>query len=154
MVNHSIVRSRLHRLAATLLLAASGGLLLHAPAMAQGATSAAVTSPTSNPYAACNDGTSNVDRATCMKEAVAAKGEAQRGKLADVNPTYQQNALQRCDALPPSDKEACRLRILGAGTTSGSVANGGLEREIVIRNPSPVSTSAPAPAPAAGSGPK
>ena len=140
MGNQSINRSRAHRLAA-LMLVASGSLLLHGPAMAQGAASAAVTSATGNPYRACTDGTSNVDRANCMKEAGAAKAEAKRGKLADVNPTYQRNALLRCDALPPSDKEACRLRILGAGTTSGSVANGGLAREIVIRNPSPAPAS-------------
>lgn len=153
MGSKSIVRSRVQRLAA-LLLVASGSLMLHGPVMAQGAASAAVTSATGNPYAACNDGTSNVDRANCMKEAGAAKDEAKRGKLADVNPTYQRNALLRCDALPPSDKEACRLRILGAGTTTGSVANGGLEREIVIRNPTPTPAAARTPAPASGSSPQ
>ena len=106
-------------------------------ATAQGANSPAVTSPTGNPYRACTDGTSTEDRATCMKEAGAAKAEAQRGQLTNNGGNYDSNALQRCDALPGDQKEACRLRITGAGTTSGSVAGGGLVREVVTQDPSP-----------------
>lgn len=116
------------------------------PASAQGANSPAVTSPTGNPYRACTDGTSNEDRATCMKEAGAAKAEAQRGQLTNHGSNYDSNAMQRCDALPGDQKEACRLRISGAGTTSGSVAGGGLVREVVTQDPSP-GQSAPKPTP-------
>ena len=118
-------------------------MLCSAPAAAQGATSPAVSTGVGNPYKACADGTTNEDRATCLKEAGAAKLEAQRGNLTTPASAADQNALQRCDALPGSDKEACRLRIMGAGTTSGSVAGGGVIREVVTVVP----TSPLAPAP-------
>lgn len=124
-------------------------LLCTTPAAAQGATSTAVSSGVGNPYKACTDGTTNEDRTTCLKEAGAAKLEAQRGNLTTPASAADQNALQRCDALPPADKETCRLRIMGAGTTSGSVAGGGVLREIVTVVPSaptaPIAPDAPAP---------
>lgn len=114
-------------------------VLCTAPAAAQGATSNAVSTGVGNPYKACTDGTTNEDRATCLKEAGAAKLEAQRGNLTTPAAAANRNALQRCDALPASDKQACRLRIMGAGTTSGSVAGGGVIREVVTVVPtSPV----------------
>ena len=58
------------------LLLCASGLLSSGFVSAQGATSAAVTTTTGDPYKACVDGTSNEDRATCMKEAGAAKAEA------------------------------------------------------------------------------
>src|SRR4051812_8043147 len=50
--------------------------------------------------AKCNDGTSNQDKATCMKEAGAALGESKKGSLAEGNTAYDQNALTRCNSLP------------------------------------------------------
>ena len=117
-------------------------------AAAQGATSPAVTSATGDPYRACTDGTASEDRATCMKEAGAAKAEAQRGQLTNNGGNYDRNALQRCDALPGDQREACRLRIMGAGTASGSVAGGGIVREVVIQDPTPAQpTPTPTPMP-------
>ena len=130
------------------LLLCASGLLSSGIVSAQGATSAAVTTTTGDPYKACVDGTSNEDRATCMKEAGAAKAEAQRGQLTAPD-DVRRNALLRCDALPADEKEACRLRMLGAGTTSGSVAGGGLIREVVTQTPTaevPAGSAAPAPA--------
>ena len=124
-------------------------MLCSAPVAAQGATSPAVSTGVGNPYKACTDGTTNEDRATCLKEAGAAKLEAQRGNLTTPASAADQNALQRCDALSGSDKEACRLRIMGAGTTSGSVAGGGQIREVVTQTPTaevPAGSVAPAPA--------
>ena len=136
-------------LAATTLaaIAAAACMLCSAPAAAQGATSAAVSTGVGNPYKPCNDGSTNEDRATCLKEAGAAKLEAQRGNLTTPASAADQNALQRCDALPASDKEACRLRIMGAGTTSGSVAGGGVIREVVTVVPNAPVTPAPMPMP-------
>ena len=133
-------------LAAIILVAC---VMSSAPAVAQGAASSAISTGVGNPYKACDDGTRNEDRATCLKEAGAAKLEAQRGNLTTPAAAADQNALQRCDALPASDKEACRLRIMGAGTTSGSVAGGGVIREVVTVVPSapvpriPLSSSMP-----------
>jgi hypothetical protein len=79
-------------------VAAAACLIPGAAAFAQGATSAAVTTTTGNPYKPCTDGTSNEDRTTCMKEAAAAKAELQRGQLTNATPAgHDQNALQRCD---------------------------------------------------------
>jgi hypothetical protein len=115
---------------------ATACLIPGAAAFAQGGTSAAVTTTTGDPYKACRDGTSNEDRTTCMKEAAAAKAELQRGQLTNATPAgHDQNALQRCDVLPSGQKEDCRLRILGAGTTSGSVAGGGVLREVTTQVP-------------------
>lgn len=149
MIFDSTVKSGAGALAALLLASA---LSFGGTAAAQGATSAAVTSTTGNPYKSCVDGTSNEDRATCMKEAGAAQAEARRGQLTSPGGGADQNALQRCDALPGDQRDACRLRIQGAGTTSGSVAGGGVIREVTVQQPtsqvtSGGSTSMPAPAP-------
>ena len=144
---HSRIRAAT---AIALIVGASSGFIC-STAAAQGATSPAVSTPTGNPYRACTDGTSSEDRATCMKEAGAAKAEAQRGQLTDTPGAYDQNALQRCDALPASDKEACRLRIMGAGTTSGSVAGGGVIREVTTQtSTAEVTSGSPAQMPVGG----
>ncbi len=140
------------RLSSALAAAVFGSALVFGgSAAAQGATSAAVTSTTGNPYKSCVDGTSNEDRTTCMKEAGAAQAEARRGQLSSPGSAADQNAMQRCDALPGDQRDACRLRILGAGTTSGSVAGGGLIREVIVQEPAsqPPASGMPMTAPAA-----
>ena len=79
--------------------------------------------------AACVNGQSHQDRATCMREAGAALYEARRGQLDDHGADYQRNALQRCDALPAEDREACHARMTGQGSTEGSVEQGAILRE-------------------------
>ena len=54
------------------------------------------------------------------------------GHLNGTKEAYHQNALIRCNALPMEDRDACQRRIEGAGTTSGSVREGGLMRELVV----------------------
>jgi hypothetical protein len=83
--------------------------------------------------AACLSGQSAQDQSTCLKEAGAALEEARRGRLAEGSAQYQQNALARCTVLPPEEREACHARMQGQGTTSGSVAAGGIYRELIIR---------------------
>jgi len=104
--------------------------------------------------AACMDGSSQQDRATCLREAAAARGEAKRGHLTE-STSYEENATARCNVLPPSDRQDCIKRIHGQGTVSGSVESGGIYRETtttVVGTPSPppssVTPPAPAPAPA------
>ena len=82
--------------------------------------------------AVCNSGESNQDRATCLKEAGAALKESKMGRLNSSQDAYKQNALIRCNALPANDRDACQRRIEGEGTTSGSVRDGGLLRELVV----------------------
>jgi len=97
--------------------------------------------------AVCLSGQSNQDRATCLKEAGAALAQSRHG-AADENAAQQTlNASKRCDALPGADKTACQARMQGQGTTSGSVAAGGISRELVTRevgSPSAAASAAPA----------
>ncbi|WP_076998357.1 hypothetical protein [Variovorax sp. KK3] len=89
------------------------------------------------------------DRAACLREAGAARFEAQRGGLTSAPPTnYEQNALARCGLQPPSDRADCEARVRGTGMTSlnGSVLGGGVIRETVTPLP-PVPAPAIAPIP-------
>lgn len=80
--------------------------------------------------AACMNGTSNQDRATCLKEAGAALGEARRNALGTSSgDTLARNRMARCDALPGSEREDCEVR-MQHGTMSGSAREGGILREI------------------------
>lgn len=86
----------------------------------------------------CLSGQSHQDRRTCLQEAGAALGEARRGRLDNGQADrYEQNAMLRCNALPPEDRGECQARMRGEGTTSGSVETGGIYRELVIQEPAP-----------------
>lgn len=82
----------------------------------------------------CMDGKTNQDRATCLKEAGAARQESQRGNLRDSG-DYSGNASKRCDTLPPDQKADCERRSMGEGSVSGSVGSGGVVRELVTPVP-------------------
>lgn len=82
----------------------------------------------------CMNGNSQQDRATCMREAGAAKQESQRGNLRDSG-DYQANASKRCAALPAAEKADCERRSNGEGSVSGSVGGGGVVRELVTPVP-------------------
>ena len=81
--------------------------------------------------AVCTSEHSNQDRATCLKEAGAALAESRQGRLDKPHGDYSQNAVRRCEALPADERDACQRRMQGEGQTSGSVAEGGLLREVV-----------------------
>ena len=80
------------------------------------------------------------DRAACLREAGAARQEAQRGGLSNPGPgTEASNALARCQLQPMADRADCEARIKGTGQTSaqGSVMGGGMIRETVTPVPAP-----------------
>ena len=79
----------------------------------------------------CMSGQSHQDRATCLREARSAFQEARRNRLDTGGGGFEANATARCNAQPASDRAACVQRILGAGSTQGSVEGGGLIREAV-----------------------
>jgi hypothetical protein len=110
---------------------AFGALLVSSSALAApSSASSTANSEYQQEVARCNSGQSNEDKATCLKEAGAARAEAQRGGLtSESSATYKQNQLERCKALPPSDQDACRARTEGQGVTQGSVESGGVYRE-------------------------
>lgn len=81
--------------------------------------------------AACMNGQTNQDRATCLREAAAARQESGRGRLDDGQAEFERNRLLRCDRQPLEDRADCIRRMNGEGTTSGSVESGGIYRELV-----------------------
>jgi preprotein translocase subunit SecF len=79
---------------------------------------------------ACMSGATQQDRDTCMKEARNARADKQRGVL-DNSGNGQSNAMSRCDVFQSGeDKAACQARVLGMGNAEGSVAGGGVIREV------------------------
>ena len=143
---HSIVRSASRRRG---LWAAVGLLSLSASAMAAtGAASAEIQARYAQDRAKCLSGLSNQDRVTCLKEAGAARAAARQGQLEDAGASKQRNATLRCEALTGDDAKDCRSRMDGNGTVSGSVEAGGVLRETVTTQITPVVPPASAPSPA------
>ena len=79
---------------------------------------------------ACMSGLTQQDRADCLKEARNAQADKRRGVLSTEG-SLQSNAMTRCGVFQPGeDRAACEARVMGMGSTSGSVAGGGLIREV------------------------
>lgn len=80
----------------------------------------------------CNDGRTQQDQATCLREARNAQADKQRGRLdADGQRQLQANAMQRCEPFKDGEERAaCEARVMGYGNASGSVADGGVLREV------------------------
>jgi hypothetical protein len=78
----------------------------------------------------CLSGRTQEDQATCLREARNAQAERRRGDLDTSGAQYQANAVQRCNVLGGEEKAACEARMMGYGETSGSVAGGGVLREV------------------------
>lgn len=83
----------------------------------------------------CMSGRSHQDRATCLREAYAARAEARAGRLDNGADTraLRENALARCKRQPAADRRDCERLALGEGTQEGSVAEGAIVKEIVTR---------------------
>jgi hypothetical protein len=79
---------------------------------------------------ACLSGKTQQDQATCLREARNAQADKKRGVLDNAGGRFEANAAARCDVFTGEDKAACQARVMGSGTTSGSVAGGGLLREM------------------------
>jgi len=133
--------TRVDRRSLRLALCAAGALLSVAAAIAaSGAENA--QKAYERDRAACNDGRTNQDRATCLREAGAALREAKRGIRVEDQVQLDRNRLARCESQPPQDRQDCVRRMNGEGTTSGSVESGGIYRELIT----PVVTPAVTPA--------
>lgn len=94
--------------------------------------------------AACLNGQSNQDRATCLKEAGAAFAEGRRGGLTATNTAA--NATQRCQPLAGAERRDCldRMQENINSNARGSVAAGGIYRETVTTVPTvPTVSTAP-----------
>lgn len=84
--------------------------------------------------AACLNGTSHQDRATCLQEAGAALNEARHGRLT-TSDQLKANALSRCNGLPEADRDDCRSRVNNESnsTAKGTVEGGGVIKETTTR---------------------
>lgn len=79
---------------------------------------------------ACLSGQTQQDRETCLREARNAQAEKKRGALDNAGARFDANKVARCERLAGEEKAACHARMMGYGNTSGSVAGGGLLREV------------------------
>ena len=79
---------------------------------------------------ACMTGKTQQDQATCLKEARNAQADKKRGVLDNAGARFDANASARCDVLTGEEKAACQARLMGYGSISGSVAGGGVLREV------------------------
>ncbi len=116
------------------------GLLLVAPMLMPLPTLAATPSPAGayqRDIARCMRIAIHGERANCLSEASTAHA-ATLPATVDTDPgRFARNALERCKPLSEPDRGDCVARIQGQGTTSGSVAGGGIYRELVTREPAP-----------------
>lgn len=79
---------------------------------------------------ACMSGNTQQDRETCLKEARNASAEKKRGRL-ETYGMHEEHAKARCDVHQVAeDRAACEARVLGMGSSEGSVAAGGMIREV------------------------
>lgn len=119
------------------------------PAQAAGASTSSSDAQIARERAACLDGSSQQDRATCLREAGAAQEESRRGTLTQgQDGRYKQNAAERCKGLPAAEQTDCLRRVQGDGERSGSVKSGG-----VLKSTTTITVGQPAPAASAASSP-
>ncbi|MFN3496458.1 MAG: hypothetical protein ACK40L_18320 [Hydrogenophaga sp.] len=95
--------------------------------------------------AACLRSDAQHERSSCLREAGAARAEALRGRSAglDAPETWAQNAMQRCKRQTGDNVAICERMVRGEGVLSGSVAGGGVIRELVTPIPAPAVEAAP-----------
>ena len=132
-------------------LAMSLSLLLAAAAAGAAPASADSTSSAQSRYraerAVCLDGRSSQSRETCLKEAGAALAEARRAQPGtQVQPDYLANALARCERVPAAERADCERLVRGQGSSSsGSVTEGAIVRQLITKSVAPAASAASAP---------
>jgi hypothetical protein len=82
---------------------------------------------------ACYALRSSDSRAECLSEAGLRLAIALPTPANEYPDVLARNALKRCEPLSEPDRTDCVARMRGQGTTSGSVASGGIYRELVTR---------------------
>jgi hypothetical protein len=71
------------------------------------------------------------ERDDCLSEASTAYAATQPSLPGDDVDSLLRNQLRRCEPLGGTERQDCQARMRGQGTTSGSVASGGIYRELV-----------------------
>lgn len=85
-------------------------------------------------------------RTDCLRDTDVAYAHAKRNRPSDIDPPYAQNAVRRCEALPGDDQRHCVARVGGQGTTTGTVAEGWIYRELIVTEPAAEPDTRQAPA--------
>lgn len=78
----------------------------------------------------CMVNTTGEARVACLKNSGAALAEKRRGTLDNNGADFGANAMRRCDVFAGEDREACKARVMGSGSTSGSVQDGGTIKQV------------------------
>lgn len=118
----------------------AAGLLALAGAVSAAAPKAKNVDPARMQYererANCLTGQTSEPRDVCLREAAAAYAQARRGQLTSAGDGPEQwaaNALRRCQAQPPEDRDMCERRVR-EGQVSGSVQAGGQLTTLTVRS--------------------
>jgi hypothetical protein len=129
-------RTHLSHPAFALILTATA--LCSLPAQAAGATRPlSADAQYQRDTALCRSGKYAGDRADCLSEASTARASREPVSVDPDPGRYARNAVKRCEPLTEPDRSDCIARMQGKGTTSGSVAGGGISRELVTRETTP-----------------
>ncbi len=96
------------------------------------------------------------NKGNCVKEARNALAEIKRGKMKETRQSanFERNAFLRCDVHQGDDKADCFARIRGHGRIDGSVAGGGILRELTTTTVVAAPPVVQAPLPKAPEGPR
>jgi hypothetical protein len=125
-------------------LLAAAAALGTAPAIAAAKSDAAKSEARYQSDAAiCLSSRYKGDRDECMSDASTARASREPVTIDPDPGRYARNALKRCESLQEPDRGDCVARMQGQGTTSGSVAGGGIYRELVTREIGVPATAAP-----------
>lgn len=109
-----------------------------APLSAPGTTGIDSSGNTARERAACMTGATQQAQDTCLREAANAAAEQRKGGLeAPPGADLKANAMRRCEALGGDDRADCETRVQGGGQATGSVAGGGVLREVETVVPAP-----------------
>ena len=98
--------------------------------IASGTTGIDATGNAASEMAACNNGTTQQSRETCITEVRNANAAKRAGKVDNAGGQFGANAMQRCNVLQGEDKIACEARVAGYGSPQGSVAGGGVITQV------------------------
>jgi hypothetical protein len=98
--------------------------------IASGTTGIDATGNAQSELVACLNGKTQQDRETCMTEVRNANAAKRAGKVDNSGGRFKENALSRCDVFQGEDQIACHARVVGYGDAAGSVAGGGVIRQV------------------------
>jgi hypothetical protein len=127
-MTHSHPLSLLRGTALAALLAATGAAFAAQPAPVRSQPLPAISD-----HRDCATDAAQLDRATCRREGAAARAAAARGGLTTPDAAARlNNALARCKVHEGDARTMCERMVKGEGSESGSVASGGVIRELVV----------------------